>query len=43
MVEIVVYSSVTIEILIRTYASTFLNESLRKNKIHVGKRAVALL
>ncbi|TGO02023.1 hypothetical protein PN36_31700 [Candidatus Thiomargarita nelsonii] len=41
--EIVVYTSATIETLIRTYASAFINDSLRKNQVHVGKRAVALL
>ena len=41
--DIVVYTSATIEILIRTYASAFMNDGLRKNQIHVGKRAVALL
>ncbi|MDM8563745.1 DUF559 domain-containing protein, partial [Candidatus Marithioploca araucensis] len=41
--NIVVYTSATIEILIRTYASAFMNDGLRKNQIHVGKRAVALL
>jgi very-short-patch-repair endonuclease len=41
--DIVVYSSVAIETLIRTYASAFMNDGLRKHQIHVGKRAVALL
>jgi very-short-patch-repair endonuclease len=41
--DIVVYTSATIETLIRTYASAFMNDALRKHQIHVGKRAVALL
>jgi len=41
--NIVVYTSATIETLIRTYASAFMNDALRKHQIHVGKRAVALL
>ncbi len=41
--NIVVYTSATIETLIRTYASAFMNDALRKHQIHVGKRSVALL
>ncbi len=41
--EIFVYTTESIEILIRTYASAFINEGLRKNQIHIGKRSVSLL
>jgi very-short-patch-repair endonuclease len=41
--DIVVYTSATIESIIRIYASAFINDSLRKNQVHVGRRAVALL
>lgn len=41
--EIVVYNSATIESLIRSYALAFINDGLRQNQIHIGKRAVALL
>jgi very-short-patch-repair endonuclease len=40
--EIVVYTTQTIKSLIHTYASAFINDGLRKNQIHIGKRAVAL-
>jgi very-short-patch-repair endonuclease len=41
--NIVVYTSATIETLIRTYALAFINDGLRENQIHIGKRSVALL
>ena len=41
--KIVVYDSSTLESLIRTYAAAFINDGLRQNQIHIGKRAVALL
>ena len=40
--KIVVYTSETIEALIRTYALAFINDGLRKNQIHIGKRSVSL-
>ena len=40
--EIVVYTTQTIKSLIHTYASAFINDGLRKNQVHIGKRAVAL-
>ncbi len=40
--EIVVYTTQTIKSLIHTYALAFINEGLRKNQVHIGKRAVAL-
>ena len=39
--EIVVYSTKTIQLLI--HSSAFINDGLRKNQIHIGKRAVTLL
>jgi hypothetical protein len=40
--EIVVYTTQTIKSLIHTYALAFINDGLRKNQIHIGKRTVAL-
>jgi len=40
--EIVVYTTKTIKSLIQTYALAFINDGLRKNQVHIGKRAVAL-
>ena len=41
--KIFIYTSETIETLIRTYAFAFINDGLRKNQVHIGKRSVALL
>ena len=41
--EIVVYSTEIIQLLIHSYASAFIKDGLRKNQIHIGKRAVTLL
>jgi very-short-patch-repair endonuclease len=41
--KIVIYDSSMIENLIRTYASAFTEGVLRKNQVHIGKRAVTLL
>ena len=40
--KIVVYTTQAIKSLIHTYALAFINDGLRKNQIHIGKRAVAL-
>jgi very-short-patch-repair endonuclease len=39
---IVVYTTQTIKSLIHTYALAFINDGLRKNQVHIGKRAIAL-
>ncbi|OAD22451.1 hypothetical protein THIOM_001747 [Candidatus Thiomargarita nelsonii] len=40
--EIVVYTTQTIKSLIHTYALAFINDGLRQNQVHIGKRAIAL-
>ena len=40
--EIVVYTTQAIKSLIHTYALAFINDGLRKNQVHIGKRAVTL-
>ncbi len=41
--KIVIYDSLAIENLIRTYAAAFTEGGLRKNQVHIGKRAITLL
>ena len=41
--KIVIYDSSMIENLIRAYASAFTEGVLRKNQVHIGKRAITLL
>ncbi|MDM8564139.1 DUF559 domain-containing protein [Candidatus Halobeggiatoa sp. HSG11] len=41
--QIVVYPTKTIQLLIHSYASAFINDGLRKNQIHIGKRSVTIL
>jgi very-short-patch-repair endonuclease len=40
--EIEVYTTKIIRLLIHTYASAFINDGLRKNQKHIGKRAINL-
>ncbi len=40
--NIVVYTTMDIETIIRAYATAFVKKGLRKNQLHIGERAVAL-